>query len=333
MSNKADQRRSAYGLVMDSILSTIQEIKGKDKDGMIREKKTKSGPLLEADFYPVWRNGVRVPTRAPKTKPSTQEQIKYNQRQAEKKLIRLVNANFDSSDLILHPTYIPENAPQDEKQARRDMVNYIRRLKTRRKSALKEVIQALEAMPELEALKGQREKLEEQKRKLEQPLKYIYVMERVEYKSGKYKGRANWHFHAFFTGGLSRREMEQLWPKGMRTNADRFQPDRFGPVAAARYLSKGPQGSKRYTCSRNLDKPVVAKPKDGKITEKGVQRIATQRVDDKDYWERRYKGYRFIRCYSRYNEYNGYWYVSVVMYKVKDGQEPPDWNVEEWIDD
>ena len=61
--------------------------------------------------------------------------------------------------------------------------------------------------------------------------------------------------------------------------------------------------------------------------------MATQRVDDREYWEKRYKGYRFIRCYSRYNDYNGYWYVSVVMYRVKDGQAPPDWNVEEWMDE
>ena len=73
---------------------------------MIREKKIRSGPLLEADFYPVWRNGVRVPTRAPKTKPSTQEQIKYNQRQAEKKLIRLVNATRS------HPMIVQGASPR-----------------------------------------------------------------------------------------------------------------------------------------------------------------------------------------------------------------------------
>ena len=63
-----------------------------------REKKTKSGPLLEVDFYPVFEDGRRLPTRPIKTKRSTKEQAEYNRRQAEKKIVRLVNANFGADD-------------------------------------------------------------------------------------------------------------------------------------------------------------------------------------------------------------------------------------------
>ena len=143
-------------------------------------------------------------------------------------------------------------------------MNYIRRLKTRRKSVLKEVTQALEAMPELEALKGQREKLEEQKRKLEQPLKYIYVMERVEYKSGKHKGRANWHFHAFFTGGLSAGRWNSFGPRGcapMQTDSSRIALGRWRLPGICPRTRKAPSGIpapgiwiSRWCPSRRMEK-------------------------------------------------------------------------------
>ena len=34
------------------------------------------------------------------------------------------------------------------------------------------------------------------------------------------------------------------------------------------------------------------------------------------------KDMSFVRAYSRYNSYNGYWYVSVVMYKTKETAPP-----------
>ena len=298
---------------------------------MIRNKKTLSGKLLESDFYPVFEDGRRVPERAPKQKRSTEQQEKYNQKQAEKKFIRLVNANFDEGDVIQHLTYCPENAPASLEEARKHIVNYLRRMKRHRASDLKKVTEALEALPDSEALREQRAELEARKKKLEQPFKYIYVIEKVTYKRGKYAGRDNWHFHLFMTGGIPRRKLEEIWPHGLRVNADSFQPKRFGPEAAARYMSKDPQGSKRFCCSRNLDKPKTSKPQDGKITPRGLARLAQQRVDDREYWERKYKGYSFLRCYARYNEYNGYWYVSVVMYK-KDGGEPPHWGYDDWMD-
>lgn len=84
-------------------------------------KKIKSGRLLEVDYYPAWDNGKRIPARMPKKKRSTEEQARYNYRQTVKKVIRLVNANFDSTDILMHPTYIQEQAPESEEQARRDI--------------------------------------------------------------------------------------------------------------------------------------------------------------------------------------------------------------------
>ena len=303
-----------------------------------REKKTKSGPLLEVDFYPVFEDGRRLPTRPTKTKRSTKEQAEYNRRQAEKKIVRLVNANFGADDYFMHPTYEPAKAPQNEKEARRDIVNYIRRVKTRRAAELRKVIKsiasaesAISKLPDNEILQETLAELKKQRRKLEEPLKYVYVIEKQIYKTGIYSGRNNWHFHLFITGGLSDRELEKMWTNGLRTNANNFQPEKFGPEAAAKYMVKDPQGSKRFVCSRNLKKPSTPPPKDGKITRRGVERMAKERVDDREYWEKRYKGYRFVKCYARYNNFNGYWYVSVVMYKTAGA--PPKWDIKEWLEE
>lgn len=126
---------------------------------MIREKHTKSGKLFEADFYPIWNDGRRLPSRAPKTQRSTAAQEKYNHTQAVKKAVRLVNANFDTGDVFMHITYKPENAPLTEKAAKRDFANYIRRVKTKRTSELKRITKLLSENPNDKKLKEQKAKL------------------------------------------------------------------------------------------------------------------------------------------------------------------------------
>lgn len=299
-----------------------------------REKRTLSGPLLEVDIYPVWSDGRRVPTREPKTKKSSEAQQKYNKTQAMLKVVRLVNANFDRTDYWMHQTYIPEYAPADAAQAKKDMTNYIRRVRARREKALAEcceklrdALAALEQMPDNAFLQDAVKQLKKKRKKLKRPLKYIYVIERQVYKTGKYAGLVNWHFHLFISGGLDDKTMEELWPAGIGANCDNFQPDRFGPEAAAKYMSKDPQGNRRFGCSRNLTRP-AAKTRDGRYTRRQVEKIATQRVDEASWWEKKYPGYRFLRTFCRWNEYNSNWYVTAVMYRT-DADPPASWG-EDW---
>lgn len=301
---------------------------------MQREKRTFSGPLLEVDLYPVFSDGRKMPTRAPKTKLSNEEQKKYNRTVAKKKLIRLVNENFDGTDYFMHQTYEPMYAPCDEAAARRDIVNYFRRIKRRRaakiktlRKSLKQAQEAFKALPDNEFLQKNIVVIQEQIIKLSKPFKYVYAIERQVYKTGVYSGLVNYHFHLFATGGLTSAEMEREWKKGIRCNCNRFQPETFGPEAAAKYMSKDPQGYKSFSYSRNLSQP-KEKIKDGKISKAQVEKIATSRSDDREYWEKKYKGYRFLRCYNRYNEFNGHWYVTAVMYKT--GGDPPRWEEQEW---
>ena len=69
--------------------------------------------------------------------------------------------------------------------------------------------------------------------------------------------------------------------------------------------------------------------KDNTVTRRGIERIAKNRSTDSEYWEKKYLGYKFVRCYARYNDYNGYWYMSVVMYKSDN--DVPAWDVGDTI--
>ena len=245
---------------------------------------------------------------------------------AIKRAVRFINANFDNEDLLLTYTYEQKFAPLTIEGASRDMDNYKRRIKTRRASELKRIEKLLKTDP-------QNKKYRALLKKLKAPFKYYYTIEEVIYKTGSLKGLKNYHVHLFMTGGLDRDTVEAMWGKGVRVNARRFRPEVFGPEAAARYISKDPQGRKRFRHSQNLVQPET-RVKDGHISSRTVERMAKQLVDDKEYWERRYKGYRFLRCFSRFNKYNGRWYVSVVMYKADSDGLLPDWKIEgdDWMD-
>ena len=239
-----------------------------------RKKIIISGNYLEIGYFPVTEHGHRYER---KHKLSRKEQQNLNEKNARKKLIRLINTNFSPGDTVIHCTYRPEEMPETQKEVLRDIQNYFRRVKAYR-----------------------------QKNKLPK-IKYIYV---IECKGGK------WHWHGIMSA-IDRNAAEKLWKHGDFTNADRFQPtEKEGGEAFARYISKKPMGTKRWYCSINLKQPTV-KTTDDTHTRSQMAQIARERVDDREYWEHKYKGYRFISAVPTYNEFNGWWYIDVKMYKER----------------
>ena len=85
---------------------------------------------------------------------------------------------------------------------------------------------------------------------------------------------------------MDRDTAEKMWKYGDFTNADRLQPNEYGCEAIARYMTKEPQGKKRWAQSKNLKEPYIPPPKDGRIGKQGVRKIATQYVEDKEYFEK-----------------------------------------------
>lgn len=84
---------------------------------MYREKKIYSGKILEVELYPVYKSGREIPRRAKKEKLSTKEQKNLNDKNARKKLTRLINANFGEGDIVIHPTYRDSEMPSTEQEA------------------------------------------------------------------------------------------------------------------------------------------------------------------------------------------------------------------------
>ena len=175
----------------------------------IREQVYICGDYLDTQIYPVFQAPGK---RRKKCKPTKEMQEQINQRNAERKLTRLAHANFTPDDLALHLTYRPGTEPTAEEDAKKNLSNYLRRLKRLYK-------------------------------KLDIEFKYISCIE-----IGK-KGRV--HNHLIISGGADRDELEKLWGFGY-ANSKRLQFGDDGITGLARYMVKDKHFYKRWNQSRNL---------------------------------------------------------------------------------
>ena len=206
---------------------------------LYRETKYFCGDFLEVDIYPIFRPSLKK--RKAKAKPTEEAQKKLNDHNAEKKLIRLVNANFTEDDIRLDLTYADAFVPDSDEGACRDLRNYLRRLKRLCK-------------------------------KLGIQLKYIATTER-----GKRKGR--YHHHILLPGGIPTRELARLWGKGYPT-VKPLVFNEVGLAGIAVYLMKDSIYGKRWIASQNLIRP-VPKQRDGRISATMAALLARDSEDRK----------------------------------------------------
>lgn len=240
---------------------------------LYREKIHKCGEFLEVDIFPVfeYQRG-----RSKKRKPTTETQQRLNQRNAEKKLTRLLNTNFTKHDIRFDLTYSDENYPETPENAQRQMQNFLRRVKRYR---------AKHNLPEL---------------------KYVAVTE-----VGKENGRL--HHHIVMSGGVDINTLAEIWGKGY-TTAKPLQFDEFGITGIAVYLVKSPILGKRWSASRNLEQPKTSE-RDGRIPQYKIREFGNSGNDNRAELERLYEGYTLADCKPYYNEINGGYYITVRMYK------------------
>ena len=247
-----------------------------------RTKTIISGNYLEVEIFPVTAHGHRHDR---KRKLSREAQKNLNDKNAAKKLERLINNNFVPGDILITLGYNKDLRPNSYEQTLKDVQKYIRRVKNYRKK---------KSLPEI---------------------KYIYVIE--------CSGANNWHVHLIMSQ-IPRDEAESLWTHADFVNSKAFQPTvQEGGAAFANYIA-GNKGKKskpvrdwrRWNCSKNLKQP-KERTNDNTHTRREIARIARERIDDKEYWQRKYKGYNFISAVPVFNEFNGWWYLYVKMYKIK----------------
>ena len=236
-------------------------------------KTIKSGKAFEVEIYPEFTRAEAE--KAKVKKKENQAQKNLNDRNARKRLERLINNNFGNEDFWITLTYDNGNLPADMDQAQNDMKNYIRRVNYRRKK------------------KGLK------------PAKYIYITERGE-KNGRF------HHHLIMEKGLPADTLESLWKKGRRNNVRRIYEDENGITGLSKYLTKDPQGRKRWKSSNNLKKPKESKSYSVFKFRRIRKMIENQNII-KDELEKTYKGRRFINAEVRYNKYNGRFYIYARM--------------------
>jgi hypothetical protein len=250
-----------------------------------RTKTIKAGNLLECEIFPLWATQKEA-ERAKKAKPSRKAQENLNHKNTKKKIMRLTNANFANSDLWGTFGYDDENLPATPEAARKDMVNYIRRIKSRRK-------------------------------KLGLPaLRYIYT---TEWREGDGDGNEaiRCHHHVIMSGDMDRDEIERLWKGGAYPQTRRLRvKEDCGLNGLAAYLSKGSRYEKMWGHSTNLKAPVPSFA-DRKITPKQAARIALDENAAPALFEKICKGYAFRNIEIKRSEWVAGVYIYVQMYKKR----------------
>lgn len=198
----------------------------------IYRKKIWAGDVYEVEEFFSPRKVGKKYERGMNENLTTEEQKKRNLQQARKKLTRLINANFGGKDYFLLVTH--DNLATVE-EAKKEIRNFFRRLaRWRKKEGLSE-------------------------------LKYISVVET--------QGRI--HHHIVMNGleGKSMKEaqeiLQSIWGKGLVLikRLQKNQPEN----RLANYITKEnvDKGKKRWTTSRNLQKPKV---KLEQVTERATKR-------------------------------------------------------------
>jgi hypothetical protein len=258
-----------------------------------REKRIECGKqYAEVDIIPRTveaERGAGRGHRSKKQRESAPKQRNLNDKNAKRYLLQLGNGNFGEGDLHVSCTYKDEFLPATVADAEKEVRNFLRRVDYRRKKA------GLSA------------------------LKYILVTEFKKDDAGEFVKRI--HHHIIMNGGLSRDEVEAIWAKQIKgqgkislgwVNADRIQVGRNGIEALTRYITKDPQGRKRWSSSRNLQRP-VSRTNDFKFSIAKIKRYASHHDSAWLELEKQYPRYKIVEIKFKYYELTG-WHIYLNMW-------------------
>jgi hypothetical protein len=243
----------------ETVEEKIERLRRSFKYGIVC-RTTISGEMLESEIYPCYSK-KDIPRKG-KEKETREAQKKLNDKNAIKRITRLVHNNFKfNKDLALTLSYNDYYLPT-EVQARKDVINYIRRVKrVRKKLGLTD-------------------------------LKYIYVIGCEQ--EGKQSKKVRIHHHLIIND-MDRDLLENLWNKG-RCQTKRLQPDDYGVEGLARYMANQNKGSKRWYASRNLKEPKVYKSYT-KLSRRKMEQLALIPADWEKTFEKLYKDkYKYSGC-------------------------------------
>ena len=206
------------------------------------------GDMTYVEMFPVYRDYREESKRAEKATPTCQAQANLNDRNAKKAIIRKIDTNFRKNDYHLTLTYSGGVPLPDEKQAQKDMQNYIRRVRHYLK---KNGITDKHGRPDL---------------------KYFYA---IEFADGDGR-RTRVHHHIIMNAAAPREVLKELWPHG-RAGVDELEPEKGSLKGLALYITKQPSETKitkRWQSSRNLKPHTKLTESVNKISKKQAELLA-----------------------------------------------------------
>lgn len=228
--------------------------------------------LLECMVYPSFSSKAEMP-KTKRRRETSPAQSNLNDKNARRYLIRLANINFGKGDIWATFGWNDNCMPENTEAAKKDVVNFIRRINRRRKKA------GLENT------------------------KYIYILAVDEYTRP--------HFHILLSGdGMDRDEIEALWGKCDRPNTRRIAPDDdFLITGLATYITQNPHKTKRWCPSKNLKKPDAPTRSYSKFRRRKVENMVRNDETLKEEMEKAYKGYKYLDAEVKYNGMNAAFYI------------------------
>ena len=257
------------------------------RTGCIFDTKTiTSGPIREVEVFPLYlKKEMPDEWRRKETKEARKN---LNDKNARKKFIRKLNANFSKDDYFLTLNYFKELRTKDHKEARKHMRNFI---------------QTLNRKYEKEQLKNGVPKSKLKK------IKYMFV---TEYSEDK---KIQCHHHLVMNAVLPITVVKKAWKFGSRGKMDYLDPDDMHFTGLGNYLSKDPKGKKRWCCSKNLKDPDITRNL-SKFSKKKVKEMKDNQNLIKFEMEKANPGYIFVKSEVYINTYNGMPYIYATMRRI-----------------
>ena len=251
-----------------------------------RVRLTYAGKNLSADFYPVWNTKGRQ--RARKHARTREAVQKVNDRNARRKFVWLLSANFEKDDLDLSLTYT--GPPPELPQVKKDLQNYLRRLRR---------LRAKLGLPEL---------------------KYLYYIHGGHLAPDGHPLRVHIHL---IVNAMDRDAAETLWTYGT-ANSRRLRPDNYedGLDTLGHYLTRRVKmermeqeaNVRRWGYSQNLQKPVQVYPKH-RLSRKRAVLIVKDYEEARRIIEKQFPKYKLLDMQVAYSSYVGGAYIYTTLRK------------------
>ena len=272
------------------------EYQGRGLDG-VRTVTWRAGNLLEIACYPILRLGEAAKREA-KRRRSTPAMEKVNARNAERKIMRYIEANFSPEACVVTGTYAyPANGdyammdvkamageyearklPWEMERVRMDVRNWLGKLRRRVKQLAGDPRRDFKWLIRIEEGK-------------EPPIAGI---------------PAKFHFHAVVEGpGLDSQTVKALWEEKHGTaRVDGLCLNDDGAARLARYFTKQKSGGRWWSHSRNLIDP-PPRVSDRKVSRRRLSKLAGDVMKDgREILEKLYPGYRLAEApLVRYSDF------------------------------